>query len=271
MKVRCEDWNIYEVDNSEIKYLHRLLCGDSTNIDDVNKLMDWEKADMVFTDPPYNVDYVGKTKEKLKIQSDKMSPEDFKKFINDVFTLTIFNIKKWRWIYICIPLESWVYDTLSNLMHFQSVIVWVKNSIVMGRKDYQQKTEPILYSVDEKNAEAVIYGWRDWESHEWYGWRRQSNVWEFDKPNRNWEHPTMKPIPMIGKAINNSSKKWEIVLDVFWWSGSTMVACHQLNRKCYMSELDPKYVQTIINRMIKLDSTLEIKRNWQSYKPVNAG
>lgn len=243
---------------------HRLLCGDSTCSDTVAKLMNGEKADMVFTDPPYNVDYVGKTKEKLKIQNDKHNVSEFRKIISDAISNLILFTKRGGAYYVCIPLEVGVTDLFLERTHLQSVLIWLKNTIVMGRKDYQQQTEPILFllnDTEEETYEGIVYGWNFGDSHEFYGGRKQSNVWKFDKPQRNGEHPTMKPIPLIGKAINNSSKEKDLTLDLFLGSGSTMVAAHQLNRKCYGMELDPKYCQVIIDRMKKLDETLIIKRN----------
>jgi len=243
---------------------HRLLCGDSTDSDQVAKLMNGEKADMVFTDPPYNVDYVGKTKEKLKIQNDKHNVSEFRKIISDAISNLILFTKRGGAYYVCIPLEVGVTDLFLERTHLQSVLIWLKNTIVMGRKDYQQQTEPILFLLndsEEETYEGIIYGWNFGDSHDFYGGRKQSNVWKFDKPQRNGEHPTMKPIPLVGKAINNSSKEKNITLDLFLGSGSTMVAAHQLKRKCYGMELDPKYCQVIIDRMKKLDSNLVIKRN----------
>jgi len=247
---------------------HRLLCGDSTDSDAVAKLMDGQKADMVFTDPPYNVDYVGKTKEKLKIQNDKHTISEFKKLISDALANLIIFTKRGGSYYVCIPLEVGVTDLFLEKMHLQSVLIWLKNTIVMGRKDYQQQTEPILFltNTEEESYEGIVYGWNFGDSHEFYGGRKQSNVWKFDKPQRNGEHPTMKPIPLVGKAIINSSRTKELTLDLFLGSGSTMVAAHQLNRKCYGMELDPKYCQVIVDRMIKLDPTLEVKRNGLPYK-----
>ena len=137
----------------------------------------------------------------------------------------------------------------------------------MGRKDYQQQTEPILFltNTEEESYEGIVYGWNFGDSHEFYGGRKQSNVWKFDKPQRNGEHPTMKPISLVGKAITNSSRKNQLTLDLFLGSGSTMVASHQLKRKCYGMELDPKYCQVIIDRMYKLDSSLKIKINGKKY------
>ena len=251
---------------------HRLLCGNSTDSDQVAKLMNGEKADMVFTDPPYNVDYEGKTKEKLKIQNDKHSLSEFRMLISDVISNLVIFTKKGGSYYVCIPLEVGVTDLFLEKTHLQSVLIWLKNVIVMGRKDYQQKTEPILFLTnkeeeedvdysEEETYEGIVYGWNFGDSHKYYGGRKQSNVWNFDKPQRNAEHPTMKPIPLVAKAINNSSKVENKVMDLFLGSGSTMVAAHQLKRKCYGIELDPKYCQVIIDRMKKLDPSLEIKRN----------
>jgi DNA modification methylase len=249
---------------------HRLVCGDSTDSDQVAKLMNGEKADMVFTDPPYNVDYEGKTKEKLKIQNDKHSLSEFRMFMSDVISNLVIFTKKGGSYYVCIPLEVGVTDLFLEKTHLQSVLIWLKNVIVMGRKDYQQKTEPILFLTnqeqeteytEEETYEGIIYGWNFGDSHKYYGGRKQSNVWNFDKPQRNGEHPTMKPIALVAKAINNSSKIENIIMDLFLGSGSTMVASHQLKRKCYGMELDPKYCQVIIDRMKKLDPSLVIKKN----------
>ena len=247
---------------------HRLLCGDSTDSDAVARLMDGQKADMVFTDPPYNVDYVGKTKEKLKIQNDKHNVSEFRKIISDALSNLILFTKRGGAYYVCIPLEVGVTDLFLERTHLQSVLIWLKNTIVMGRKDYQQQTEPILFllnDTEEETYEGIVYGWNFGDSHTYYGGRKQSNVWKFDKPQRNGEHPTMKPIPLVGKAINNSSKEKDLTLDLFLGSGSTMVAAHQLNRKCYGMELDPKYCQVIVDRMHKLDPSLEIKINGKHY------
>jgi site-specific DNA-methyltransferase (adenine-specific) len=251
---------------------HRLLCGDSTDSDSVALLMNGNKADMVFTDPPYNVDYEGKTKEKLKIQNDKHSLSEFRMLISDVISNLVIFTKKGGSYYVCIPLEVGVTDLFLEKTHLQSVLIWLKNVIVMGRKDYQQKTEPILFLTnkeennideytEEETYEGIVYGWNFGDSHKYYGGRKQSNVWNFDKPQRNGEHPTMKPILLVAKAINNSSQIENIILDLFLGSGSTMVASHQLKRKCYGMELDPKYCDVIVKRMIKLDPTLIVKRN----------
>jgi site-specific DNA-methyltransferase (adenine-specific) len=231
---------------------HRLLCGDSTDSDAVAKLMDGELADMCHTDPPYNIDYEGGSKKREKIANDKL--DDFPKFLYDVYTTISTALKKGGAIYVwhaSSETHNFIQQFLNAGFLFKSYIVWNKNNSTFGRSDYHWKHEP------------CIYGWLDGASHKWYGDRKQTTVWDIERPSRSDEHPTMKPIPLCSKPLENSSKQGDVVLDVFLGSGSTMVAAHQLKRKCYGMELDPKYCQVIIDRMRKLDPTLVIKRNGQ--------
>lgn len=229
---------------------HRLMCGDSTNVSDVEKLMNGDKADLLLTDPPYNVAYEGGTKEKLKIENDDMSDEEFQEFLISAFENSNIVMKDGASFYI------WHSD--SEGFNFRSAckntgwkirqcLIWVKNSIVLGRQDYQWKHEPCLY------------GWKDGAAHYFVDDRTQSTVWEFNKPLRNIEHPTMKPVDLIARAINNSSRSDNIVLDIFGGSGTTLIACEQLNRKCYMMELDPKYCDVIIKRWENLTGEKAVK------------
>jgi DNA modification methylase len=231
---------------------HRLLCGDSTDSDQVAKLMNGEKADLMVTDPPYNVAYEGKTKEKLTIKNDKKNSEDFYKFLYDFFVIYNLFIKEGGVFYV------WQSDKEAHRFirsfeesgcKYSGLLIWVKNSLVMGMADYHSKHE------------TCIYGWKEGASHNWYSDRKQTTVLEFDRPSRSSEHPTMKPVELISYQIKNSSKKNDLVCDAFLGSGTTMVASHQLKRKCYGMELDPKYCQVIIDRMRKLDPNLVIKRN----------
>lgn len=229
---------------------HRLLCGDSTDSDQVAKLMDGNLADMCHTDPPYNINYEGGSKKREKIANDKL--DDFPQFLYDVYTTISTALKKGGAIYVWhAPTEThnFIQQFLNAGFLFKSYIVWNKNNSTFGRSDYHWKHEP------------CIYGWLDGASHHWHGDRKQTTVWDIDRPSRSEEHPTMKPIPLCSKPLENSSKQGDVILDVFLGSGSTMVAAHQLKRKCYGMELDPKYCQVIIDRMKKLDSNLVIKRN----------
>ena len=233
---------------------HRLLCGDSTDSDQVTKLMNGVLADMCHTDPPYNIDYEGGSKKREKIANDKL--DDFPKFLYDVYTTISTALKKGGAIYVwhaSTETHNFIQQFLDAGFLFKSYIVWNKNNSTFGRSDYHWKHEP------------CIYGWLEGASHKWYGDRKQTTVWDVDRPSRSDEHPTMKPIDLCSKALTNSSTINDIVLDVFLGSGSTMVAAHQMQRKCYGMELDPKYCQVIVDRMLKLDSTLEVKRNGQAY------
>ena len=229
---------------------HRLLCGDSTDSDQVAKLMNGILADMCHTDPPYNIDYEGGSKKREKIANDKL--DDFPKFLYDVYTTISTALKKGGSIYVwhaSTETHNFIQQFIDAGFLFKSYIVWNKNNSTFGRSDYHWKHEP------------CIYGWLDGASHKWYGDRKQTTVWDVNRPSRSDEHPTMKPIDLCSKALTNSSTINEVVLDVFLGSGSTMVAAHQLKRKCYGMEIDPHYCDVIVRRMIKLDDTLIIKRN----------
>jgi len=218
---------------------HRLMCGDSTSINVVEKLMDGVKANLVVTDPPYNVDYIGKTKDALKIQNDKMSDNSFYQFLFDAFSNGFVVSESGAPIYI--------FHADSEGLNFRKAMIdagyklaqcciWVKQSMVMGRQDYQWQHEPILY------------GWKEGAAHKWHSDRKQTTIWNFNRPSRSTDHPTMKPLDLMAYPIKNSSVANCIVLDLFGGSGSTLIACEQLNRTCYMMELDPKYCDVIIDR-----------------------
>lgn len=229
----CKRGDIWKLGN------HRLMCGDSTLAEDVDMLMNGARADMLLTDPPYNVAYEGGTKDKLTIQNDNMSDGAFHEFLRVAFSRADSVMRDGAAFYI------WHAD--SEGFNFRSAckcvgwkvrqcLIWVKNSIVLGRQDYQWKHEPCLY------------GWKDGAAHYFIDDRTQSTVWEFNKPARNGVHPTMKPIELMARAIGNSARRAEIVLDLFGGSGSTLIACEQMERKCYMMELDTKYCDVIIRR-----------------------
>ena len=215
---------------------HRLMCGDSTDNATVEKLMDGSCADLLVTDPPYNVDYEGIAG---KIENDKMGSEEFKQFLVRAFKCAFDNLKAGGAFYIWYASREHInFETALNDagLKVKEQLIWVKNHLVLSRQDYHWRHEPCLY------------GWKDGAPHNWYSDRSQTTVLEFNRPNRNAEHPTMKPLDLIGYQIQNSSRKHELVLDLFGGSGSTLIACEQLRRKCYTMELDPKFCDVIIKR-----------------------
>lgn len=218
---------------------HRLLCGDATDLPGIQKLMGEQRADLIFTDPPYNVDYTGKTKDALKIKMDKQADQQFRSFLVQAFTVMAEISKAGAAIYVC-HADSEGYNFRGAFVEagwlLKQCIIWSKQHFVMGRQDYQWQHEPILY------------GWKPGEGHKFYGGRNQSTVWQIDRPTASRVHPTMKPLKLCARAIENSSKAGDIVVDLFGGSGSTLMACEQTNRACYMSEMDPKYCDVIVQR-----------------------
>ena len=238
---------------------HRLMCGDSTNEDDVNLLMDGKLADMVFTDPPYNVNITEKKKKILhcneynELENDNLSMDEFMIFLNKVFKNISDNLKD-EGSYYVFSCQGGDSEMMMMMMRENGIkcrhqIIWVKDAPVfsMGRLDYDYKHEPILY------------GWK--QKHTFYRKGEQDkSVWEY-KRTANKLHPTMKPVELIENALNNSSKKNDIILDLFGGSGSTLIACEQLNRKCYMMELDTHYIDVIIQRWENLTGKKAVKIN----------
>ncbi|MBO9539666.1 DNA modification methylase [bacterium] len=218
---------------------HRLLCGDSTRAEDVERLMNGHKATMVFTDPPYNVDYVGKTKDALKIQNDSMSDADFFRFLLAAYACMLTHTEPGGAIYVC-HADSEGTNFRKALVEagwlLKQCLIWVKSAFVMGRQDYHWQHEPILY------------GWAPGTAHHWHGDRKQSTVWNFDRPNRSEDHPTMKPVELVERALANSSVRGGKVLDLFGGSGTTLVACEKNGRSAFLMELDPHYCDVIVRR-----------------------
>lgn len=220
---------------------HFLMCGDSTDINDVEKLMNGVKADMLLTDPPYNVDYEGGTG--LTIQNDNMDDETFREFLRVSFFNANSVMKEGAVFYIW-HADSEGYN-FRGACHdigwkVRQCLIWCKNTLVMGRQDYHWKHEPCLY------------GWKEGASHLWASDRKQTTVLEFDRPSVSKEHPTMKPVGLFDYLIKNNTKKDDIVLDLFAGSGTSIIACEQNGRIAYSMELDPKYVDVIISRWEKL-------------------
>ena len=273
---------------------HVLLCGDSARQADAECLLGGELADMCFTDPPYNVAYEGGTADKLTIKNDSMSDAQFDEFLGQVYDVIYNSLRPGAPVYVC-HADSYGHLFRSNFVQsgllLKEVIVWVKNALVLGRQDYQWRHEPILYgwkpgdkhswyggrkqtTVIQENIPLEIL--KDGEEYiltfaseqgdvvvrvpdfevEGCGTDELDTIWRFNKPLRNGEHPTMKPIALCARGIRNSSKTGDIVFEPFGGSGSTLIAAEQLGRRCYCIELDPKYCDVIVNRYIKFkDST----------------
>ncbi|MDA3130364.1 MULTISPECIES: site-specific DNA-methyltransferase [Bacillaceae] len=224
---------------------HRLVCGDSTKKETFEKLMEDKKANLVVTDPPYNVDYEGSAG---KIKNDNMNNDTFYQFLLDAFKNTEDALAKDGSIYVFhADTEGLNFRRAFEEAGFylSGTCIWKKQSLVLGRSPYQWKHEPILF------------GWKKNGRHRWYSDRKQSTIWEFDKPKRNADHPTMKPIALIAYPIMNSSLTNSIVLDPFGGSGSTLIASEQTDRICYMIELDEKFCDVIAKRYIEQVGTDE--------------
>lgn len=218
---------------------HRLMCGDSTKDEDVSRLMDGCLADMLITDPPYNVDYTGATADQLKIMNDHMPDEEYREFLRTAFICADRYMRPGAVFYI------WHADSTGFTVRgacadagwrVRQCLIWNKNSIVLGRQDYQWKHEPCLY------------GWKDGAAHTWTSDRKQSTVLDFNKPLRSDVHPTMKPLSLFGYQVENNSNEGDLILDLFGGSGTTLLACEQSNRRANLMELDPHYVDVIIDR-----------------------
>lgn len=218
---------------------HRIACGDATVQTDIEKLMGGQLADMLLTDPPYNVDYTGKTKDALKIQNDKMTDDGFRQFLVDSFSTADTVMKKGAVFYIW-HADSEGYNFRGACYdidwEIRQCLIWDKDVMVMGRQDYHWKHEPCLY------------GWKKGASHLWASDRKQTTILKFDRPKRNDVHPTMKPVDLMEYQILNNTKGADIVLDLFGGSGSTLIAAEKSGRNAYINELDEKYVDVIVKR-----------------------
>ena len=276
---------------------HRLLCGDSTEVDNWQKVMKDKLADLIITDPPYNVDYSSKNKmlnyadkgnrNQNDIENDKMDNDSFYQFLYDFYiSLGSYTKTGGSWYVWHADSEGINFRTAftNSGLSLKQCLIWVKNNMVLGRQDYQWKHEPCLYGwkegaahyfTSERTHTTVIEDTINVNKltkdqmkkmlNEILSDKTKSTIIHCDKPHRSAEHPTMKPILLLAPLIENSSRVGEIVADGFLGSGSTMVASHQLNRKCYGMELDPKYCQVIVDRMLKLDPSLEVKINGKPY------
>ena len=243
---------------------HRLVCGDSTKLETYEVLMDGRKANLVVTDPPYNVDYKGTAG---KIKNDNMASEKFFDFLFDAFSCMEKVMADDASIYVFhADTEGLNFRKAFDAAGFylSGCCIWKKPSLVLGRSPYQWQHEPVLY------------GWKKNGKHQWYSDRKQTTIWEFEKSKKNGEHPTMKPIPLLCYPITNSSMSNTLVLDPFGGSGSTLIACEQTDRSCATIELDEKFCDVIVNRYIELVGSAEkvsVLRDGQtfSYEEVSNG
>jgi DNA modification methylase len=240
---------------------HRLLCGDATLEADLKRVMGSGLADLVVTDPPYNVDYVGKTKDALKIKNDQMSDSAFYQFLLAVHQNLASVTRDGGGIY--------VFHADTEGLNFRAALrdagwklaqccVWVKQTLVMGRQDYHWQHEPILY------------GWKPGAGHKWYTDRKQTTVWKFDRPSRSPDHPTMKPVDLVAYPIINSSKPGSVVLDAFGGSGSTLIACAKNGREARLLEIDPKYCDVIIRRWQEWSGEKALNEENRSFEEVSS-
>ena len=218
---------------------HRLLCADSTKPEDVKLLMDGKKANVCITDPPYACNYTGGTG--MKIMNDNLKGEEFYQFLLSAFKNAYENLADGAAIYIFhsdAEKVNFYNAVVAAGFHYSTTCIWVKQSLVLGRFDYQMRHEP------------VIYAFKDTVKHKFYGDRKQTTVWEFDRPSKSKLHPTTKPLPLIAYPMKNSSLVNSIVLDLFGGSGSTLMAAEQMDRTAYLMELDPVYASAIVRRFV---------------------
>lgn len=233
---------------------HRLMCGDSTNQEDLEKLMAGEMADMLLTDPPYNVNYEGIAG---KIKNDNMDDSDFREFLRLAFFDAKSVMKPGAAFHIWhADIQGYNFRGACRDVGLivRQCLIWVKNSLVLGRQDFQWQHEPCLYGEnplieeDEEQHEPALYGWKDGAPHRWFKNRKQTTILQFDKPTASKEHPTMKPVLLFNYEMQCNSKPGDIVLDLFGGSGTTIIAAEQNGRTAYVMEFDPKYVDVIIDR-----------------------
>lgn len=252
--------DIYELNSLDKKITHKIICGDSTKEETYTKLLNKERIDCVVTDPPYNVDYAGgKDTPRERIKNDKMKNDNFYNFLFDFYSQVFSFLKEGSGIYVFhadtegINFRSAFIDSGLKL---SQCLIWSKNTFAMSRSDYHWQHEPCLY------------GWKPGAAHKWFSDRKQSTILEYDKPLKSEEHPTMKPIPLIGYLVCNSTQKNQIVFDGFLGSGTTLISCEKNWRICRAIELDEKYIDVDVKRWVKYmkdnNRKFEVKKNGQT-------
>lgn len=239
--------------------VHRVMCGDSCSATDISKLVGGGRVNLYLTDPPYNVAYEGKTKDALTIENDSMEDGAFRQFLVDAFSMADTVLEPGGVFYIW-HADSEGYNFRGACRDVgwkvRECLIWNKNAFVLGRQDYQWKHEPCLY------------GWKDGASHEWYSDRSQTTVIDCDRPMRNGEHPTMKPVELFRYLMENSSKKGDVVFDSFGGSGTTLVAAEETGRVAYLMELDPVYVDVIIKRWQEMTGLEAVRDDGKTYNSL---
>ena len=219
---------------------HKLMCGDATSVEDVSALMGDTKANLILTDPPYGVSF--KSASGLTIENDSMKNEEFYTFLLSSFQRMAEHLEKGGSAYVFHADTEGLNFRKAFIdagFHLAGCCIWVKDSLVLGRSDYQWQYEPVLYGFMQNGK------------HHWYSDRKQTTIWHFDKPKRNANHPTSKPLDLLGYPIGNSTQENGVVMDTFGGSGSTLMACEQMNRICYTMELDEKYASVILRRYVE--------------------
>lgn len=265
--------DVFEFISKQKGLTHRVVCGDSTEPATYQSLFDEERIDLLVTDPPYNVNYEGGTSAKMKLKNDNMGSREFYQFLFSFFKHTFNRMRPGAPAYVFysdVEAINFRRAMLDAGFKISSVLIWVKNQFVLGRLDYHMQHEPILYSGNSteesvKTHEPIMYGWNSEGKHPWYSDRKQSSILEFDRPKRNAEHPTMKPIELIGYLIKNSSKSRDVVADLFLGSGTTLIASEKNWRHCRGVEFDPRFMDVIIRRYVSYMEgnalAFEIRRN----------
>lgn len=241
---------------------HRLMCGDATNVFCWDQLMGGAVADLVWTDPPYGVSYVGKTKDALTIENDSLDPEKLEEFLRAAFGCVWTCCRPGAAWYVAAPAGPLFLPfaiVLTELRVWRQTLQWIKDAFVLGRSDYHYRHEAIFHGEkglpETEEAEpnsALVYGWKEGAAHSWAGGRKQDTVWEVPRPKRSADHPTMKPVDLVRRALLNSSQPGDRVIDAFGGSGTTLVAAAQTGRVAYLMELDPRYCDVIRRRYADL-------------------
>lgn len=255
---------------------HKLICGDSTDAKVFDKLLGQEKAQMTFTDPPYNVDYGASMKDKvrgkeMKIANDKMDAKSWGAFLKAF--LTNIHARTAGATYICMSTKEWpsLHQAFVNAgFHWSDTILWVKDSFTMGRADHQRQYEPIMVGKPRKmktaEAQPILYGWPEKCDRKWNGGRDEADAWYFTRPRKNPIHPTQKPVELVARAVSNSSNRGDTVLDCFAGGGSTLIACERTARRARLIELDAGYCDAIVARYVGHTKNAKLKLNGKAHE-----